>query len=384
PPVATGAPSRIWTGPFLLAWAASFVSTLAIHSYVHLPGLLEEWGASEALIGAAISTTSLTALLARPLVGRFMDERGRRGVALVGGVVHVAACALYPTIGGVGVWLFVVRGVHGLATAMLFSVFFTMAADLVPEARRTEGMALFGVSGMLPISLGPLLGDVVLRHADFQALFLILLALAGVGFLASLSLPETRPKVQARPPGGMKKALLQPSLRPLWFVGVVFAVALTAYFVFLKTFVKAAGIGEISSFFTPYAVTAVLLRVFLGWVPDRIGVKRALFPALGLLGLGLVGLAFATEAWHVALIGVVCGMGHGYVFPILSSLIVTRAPAEDRGAAVTLFTALFDVGILLGGPLLGGVADWMGHRAMFVVAAALTALGLAVFARWDR
>ena len=154
--------------------------------------------------------------------------------------------------------------------------------------------------------------------------------------------------------------------------------------VFLKTFVKAAGIGEISSFFTPYAVTAVLLRVFLGWVPDRIGVKRALFPALGLLGLGLVGLAFATEAWHVALIGVVCGMGHGYVFPILSSLIVTRAPAEDRGAAVTLFTALFDVGILLGGPLLGGVADWMGHRAMFVVAAALTALGLAVFARWDR
>jgi MFS family permease len=83
----------------------------------------------------------------------------------------VTVCALYLTVHQLGPWLYAVRIVHGIAEAMLFAALFTHAADLIPPARRTEGMALFGVSGLLPISLGGLLGDLILQRAGYAQLF---------------------------------------------------------------------------------------------------------------------------------------------------------------------------------------------------------------------
>src|SRR4029078_10378154 len=97
--------------------------------------------------------------------------RGRRLVILTGGGLNVLVCALYPTIHSLGPWLYVVRIAHGIAEAMLFAALFTQAADVIPPARRTEGIALYGISGLLPISLGGLLGDVILTHAGYVRLF---------------------------------------------------------------------------------------------------------------------------------------------------------------------------------------------------------------------
>jgi len=385
----------IFTRPFLLAFAASFAINVSFHSFVHFPGLLQQLHASETYIGAAVAALSLVGLLVRPAIGRAMDATGRRRVALFGAAVNVGACLLYlsiqqaPLFGVVPyeAWVFVVRGVHGVAEAALFSVLFTMAADLVPARRRTEGIALFGVSGMLPVSLGALLGDAILAHAGYAELFYACSGLAALGFVILVAMPETRPPDVdgAEPPGGFGAALRHPRLMPVWLVGVIFAIALTSYFAFLKTFALAQDDSfQVSHFFTPYAIVAVVLRLFFGWIPDRLGPKRTLFPAMGTLALGAVLLAYAEGPTPVAFAGVFCGLGHGYAFPIINSMVVTRAPAADRGSAVTLFTALFDAGALIGAPLLGLVADLQGHRPMFLTAAALTVIGLLAFAHLDR
>ena len=38
--------------------------------------------------------------------------------------------------------------------------------------------------------------------------------------------------------------------------------------------------------------------------------------------------------------GLLCGIGHGYCFPVLTSQVVTRAPDNMRGTALALFTGL--------------------------------------------
>ena len=374
---------RIWSVAFALAFAAHLLAGLSLHGLIHLPGLLESWGAGATLIGVVISTMSISAIVVRPWVGKWMDERGRRGVIIVGCLVHALSCVAYLGIDVVGAALFAVRIVQGIADAMIFSAFFTVAADLVPEARRTEGIAIFGVSGMLPISLGPLIGDLVLAHAEYRELFWVLSALAFVAFGAALFIPETRPD-NAEPPSGLITALGQRRLRPLWMAGIVFALALTSYFVFLKNHVEHEGIGTVSTFFTPYAITAVVLRLVAGWVPDRFGPRRMLFPSMLFLAAGIAGLGFATTATHVILMGVLCGLGHGYTFPIISTLIVNRTPPQDRGSALTIFTALFDVGLLVGGPILGAIVDTVDAPTMFVVAAGIAVTGLVAFGVWDR
>lgn len=372
------------TLPFLLCFAGNFCQALCFNLFLHLPGFLRDLGANEMMIGWLAALISVAAIVVRPAIGRAMDTRGRRVVILVGGALNVIVCLLYGAIDAIGPALACVRILHGAAEAMLFSAFFTLAADLVPESRRTEGLALFGVSGILSISLGGLLGDVILARGSYATLFAIAAMFATLSFLMSWGLRDVRTGgADERPARGFLAAARQRDLTPLWMLGIVFATALAAVFTFVKTFVLDTGIGSVGLFFSAYSGAAVVLRLFFGWVPERIGPKRALFPALGALVIGLAGLALARTAGTVALAGAFTGLGHGFTFPILSGLVVQRARAAERGVALSLFTALFDVGGLLGAPMFGALLASAGYATMYGAAAVVALGGALVFAQWD-
>ena len=379
-----GARGAVLSPRFVLAAVANFLQTLAFNLYLHFPGYLKDLGADEVQIGLVFGVGAAAAIAARPTIGHAMDARGRRSVILVGGVLNVLVCALYPTIRTLGPWLYVVRIGHGIAEAMLFAGLFTYATDLLPPARRTEGMALYGVSGLLPMSLGGLLGDLILRHADYITLFHVSVALAAASLLLSWPLREPRREVHELPARGFAASASQRNLLPLWFIGTVFAVVLAANFTFLKTYVMATGIGSVGLFFTCYSVAAILLRIFLAWVPDRIGLKRALFPSLGAVALSFILLAFAATPFAVGMAGVLGGLGHGFTFPVLSALVVERARPSERGAAISIYTALFDAGALIGAPVLGAVIHLAGYTAMYLVSSVLMVGGAVAFALWDR
>lgn len=373
------------TPAFLLCFVGNFVQCLAFNLYLHLPGFLQRIGADEVMIGFIAGLTAATAIVSRPLVGRGMDSNGRRFVILVGGILNVIVLCLYLTVTTIGPWVFVVRILHGLAESMLFSGFFTYAADIVPASRRTEGIALFGVSAMLPISLGGLLGDWILRWGNFEYLFVVSIAFAVVSLVLSVPLQDRRPSlasgVRSR---GFVATTFQPDLLPLWFVGTIFATAATSVFVFLKTFVMESGIGSVGLFFTAYAIAAVSLRLRLGWLPDRYGPKRLLYPSLGVMALGLALIPLAEGSRLLVVAGVLSGLGHGFAFPILSGLVVTRAREVERGAAMAIFTALFDAGVLVGGPLLGFLIQLGGYALMYFSAAGMLVAGTVIFLFWDR
>lgn len=374
---------RLVTLPFALAGLANLMHGLALHGYLHLPGYLRELGGDEAIIGLVIGLMSGAAIAIRPVAGRVMDGSGRRPVIVAGGVLHLLSCALYLTVHDIGPWLVVVRALQGFAQGAIFSALFTYAADIVPASRRTEGIGLFGVSGLLPISLGGLLGDFVLARGTYRDLFLVSTVIAALALLVSLPLKEpVRPRGAAG--RGFVGAFRQPDLMPIWVVGSAFAMGLAGVYTFVKPFVEEERVGSMGLFFSSYAGAAILLRVAFGWVPDRIGPKRALFPAIGSIALALFVLSVSHGALWMAIGGVLAGLGHGFAFPILSAMVVTRAHPSDRGSAVALFTAIFDAGILLGSPLLGVIARASDLRTMFAAASALPLIGALSFFLWDR
>lgn len=369
----------------MFAWLANLAQGMAFTMFLHFPGFLKELGAEEVQIGLIVGLTAVASIAVRPSVGRAMDVRGRRPVILFGNFVNVAVLALYLTVNELTAWLYTVRIVHGFAEALLFTALFTYGADQVPPSRRTEGIALFGISGMLPIALGGVLGDFILARWDFDFFFVVVL---GFGLLSLvLSLPLTEPETTGATRHESRSfltSLTQQDLLPLWWITFVFSLALTAYFTFLKTFVIDTGIGSVGLFFSAYAATAIGLRLFAAWLPDRVGPKRVLFPALASMALGFVVLASATGSGAVAVAGVLCGAGHGYAFPIVMGMVVERAAAADRGSAMAIFTGLFDVGALLGGPAFGAMIRFGSYPIMFLAAGAWMLAGGMAYAWWDR
>ncbi|MBX3128907.1 MAG: MFS transporter [Polyangiaceae bacterium] len=381
------AASPLLTRAFALAWLASFAQGLALHSYVHLSGFLDALGANAVLIGWTFSTLAIAALVTRPFIGRAMDRHGRRGVILTGAVLHIVACAAYLTIERLGPWLFVVRALHGIAEAMIFSSLFTYAADIIPESRRTEGMALFGVSGLLPVAIAGVLGDLVIAPHGYRAFFALAVTFSVFGLLASLPLRDAPRESGGAPARGYWVTLLEPRLRPIWWMGAAFATSVSTLFIFLKAYVLQTGNGSVGSFFAAYTAAAIVLRLGFGWIPDRVGPIRALYPSILLLSAGLALLGVTTSVAGLVTAGVLAGFGHGFGFPILAGLVISRARASERGAAVSLFTALFHAGMLVGGPLFGVIAREFGYATTFWCAGAgllLSTLGFIALERSPR
>lgn len=372
------------SGRFVLAWLLSFSSGLAFFLFVHFPRYLEDLGASTTEIGVVVASTALAAIAIRPALGRVMDRRGRRPVILAGSAVHLLALVLYPTIDSIGPWLYTVRVLHGLGEALTFASIFTYAADLVPEGRRAQGLALFGVSGMLPIAVGGILGDALLSRGDFDAVFTAAIILGAVALLLAIPLRESAAPAPDSTRISFTASLTQRDLLPLWWVTLVFSFALTAYFTFLRTFVDTTGVGSVGTFFGAYAGTAITLRLVAGWVPDRLGLTRVLYPSMILFAAGLVVISSARSGGAIAFAGVLCGAGHGYGFPILYALSFGRALEGSRGSASAIFTGLFDMGALVGAPVLGAIVAWLDYPAMFRIAAVWVLGGLTWFALWER
>ncbi|MFO0631318.1 MAG: MFS transporter [Nannocystaceae bacterium] len=371
---------------FVLGFLANFAHALAFHAYVHLPGRVVELGAREIELGIIIATMAVAAIACRPLVGVLLDRRGRRGIARVGSIINVVACAAYLAVDDLGPLIYVIRVAHGVAEAMLFSVLFTIAADVVPPARRTQGIAIFGISGMIPLSLAGWLGDALLRVSSYDALFAATVVAAIVGSVACFALPDSRPSPHegSAPARPFLQAVLAPPLRPVWVVGLGFSLAAASYFAFLKTYVAEREVGSVGSFFAAYTVAAIALRLGFGRLPDRMGPRPTLLPAIACTAIAVALLAEARSDVTVVWAGVLGGIGHGYAFPILSALTVTRAAPSERGMALSTFTALFDLGLVLGGPSFGLVLELFDYRAMFWSASALTWISLVVFVLWDR
>lgn len=374
------------TRAFVLAALANTMVSLAGSLFVHLPGFLQQLGAGEAHIGRIMAAQALGAILAWPLVGRAMDAHGRRVVILAGVALFVGVVGLYLSIHALGPGVYAVRLLDGIAAMMWYTALFTYAADLVPAQRRTEGLALFGVSGLIPVGLGAQFGDVILAYATYRELFLAALGFAVLGLIVCLPMRNVRAvhSGQRVPPRGVVATALQRNLLPVWLAALTFFIAVLALFTFMKTFVTTTGTGSVGSFFSGYAAMAVALRIFLGWLPDRLGARRMLGVAMSCYAFGFVALSMAHTPGHVLAAGLLCGAGHGYTFPVLLSLVVARARPQERGVATAFFTALDWLGLLVAGPTVGYFIERTGYGVAFMGLALLLAAGIGGFYLLDR
>jgi len=374
--------SRLITRTFIALFLANTFQSLSFFLFVHFPSFVQELGGGEVVIGFLVGATAVSSILARPVIGQATDRRGRRPLILAGFIINIVAISAYFTVEGLGVGITAIRILHGIGEATLFTTLFTLAADIVPADRRTQALTLFGVSGVGQIAFGGIIGDWALATGGFDRLFGLALLFVVLGLVLMIPVEEP-PSTFSEASPGFFAASRNRRLIPIWIATLVFSLGVTPYFAFLATFIPEVGFGTVGGFFASYAIVAVGLRLMLSWLPDRVGPKRVLFVAFGSLAGGLALLGLATSSAGILVAGALCGMGHGFIFPILYAMTIDRAKPENRGSAMALYTGLFDVAAFIGAPTLGWVIQGAGYTTMWVSAALVVVIGALVFARMD-
>lgn len=167
----------------------------------------------------------------------------------------------------------------------------------------------------------------------------------------------------------------------IFLVGVPFlllSAGLELYPLHLGT-ISLAGLGLIS-------LGAVVL-LLCGWIFGSIGAGRAkLLITVGLAANMLVFLLLprANSIVEIGALAFLDGICFSTVSPLSLSLLMLRTPKRRVGAAMGIYGAAEDVGLILG-PLLGGVA-WaqFGIEGAYLLLASSFAVMIAVFASLQR
>lgn len=372
------------TRDFFLLFGAHLFFGFAFWPYVLLPVFLQDFGADLAKIGIIMGTASFAGILIRPGIGLALDGIGRRICLISGGIIFMLANLSYLRIEGIGLEIFGIRLLHGFGVGILMATFFTLAADIIPPSRRTEGIALFGVSGHLSGAIGVPLGEQLIRVGGYSLLFKVCAGFAGLSILTSLYIREPRHNAVGLSIRRFLQIALQRSTRIPLMTTVSFALGIASYMVFLTPYAKSVQLAFVSYFFLTYSLTAITIRLIAGSWPDRFGLKKVLYPSLVSLASGIVLISFWPTPAGLVISGMLCGLGHGFIFPILSTLVINRGHDGNRGSMMTLFTLFFDIGIFIGAPFWGVIAKWYGYQPMFFLAAAVILLSLASFLFLDR
>ena len=371
-------------GPnFAKVFAAALLQEMSFFLMVHFPGYLDGLGITESLIGVLYAGAAVLALSCRPLLGRVLDLTHRRTVLLVTGLLNaIVILALAATIAwGPLLWcLFLAQRVLQIA---IFTAMMTYGADSLPVEHRTQGLALLGLAGLFPIAVGGVAGDLVIEAFGFGALFLLAAAASLTGWLLVWRLPVL-PILGRRPRRGFWAALVQRNLLPLWWVTLSFSIGLETLFTFTRTYVADRGIGSTGLFFGVYGVAAASMRIFGGRHYDRVPQRPFVVGALVAYGLGLALMALAGSVTVLVVAAVSGGLGHGAVFPILTSQVVSRARTAERGSAMSIFTSIFDIALLVAAPAVGVLIDGFSYRVAFTTVALALGFGAVVYTFWDR
>ena len=119
-----------------------------------------------------------------------------------------------------------------------------------------------------------------------------------------------------------------------------------------------------------------LMGPFMTALMQRIGIKRTILGALGLLAIGSIGSAFVTQIWQLYLTwGLLIGLGASATGFGGAALVANRWFVERRGLVIGLLTASNASGQLVFLPILAALAGSFGWVSV-PVAITLTLLAL--------
>jgi len=365
----------------LLFWSsmASLLPTLSLY--------VQSVGGTKQQIGFVMGAFAIGLLLSRAQLGKLADSRGRKQVLLVGTSVAAIAPVGYLLAQSIPL-LLLIRAFHGISIAAFTTAYSALVTDLSPPGKRGELIGYMSLVSPIGLAFGPAIGGFVQAWVGYTPLFAMsaTFAATAVFFTCKIAEPNFADLTKSDSLSDDKNSqkywqmLWNPRVRVpalvLLVVGLVFGTLST----FMPLFIQETKANlNPGLFYSTAAIASFGMRVVTGRASDKYG--RGLFISGGLICyiLSMLLLYLANNSGAFLISALFEGCAGGTVMPMMVTLMSDRCEPHERGRLFSICIGGFDLGIAIAGPTLGFVAEQVGYRNMFGLAAGLAGLALLIF-----
>lgn len=319
----------------------------------------ESLGASAFLTGLAVGMYSLSNTFGNIISGFLTDRKGPFVILVLGLLTTGLSLSLYNLVED-PTTLLIVRFIHGLVAGFIVPAAFTFLANATKQEKRGKGSAISGAFVGIAAIIGPAFSGILASRTNVPFVFNITAScMLLLGILTFFILKSNQIKKEKSTPSthipisvffnnsGTLKA----------FAGaffLMFSQGVIAYLLPLK--VQSLGFdsrlsGTLMSTFGIIAVLVFILptnRIF-----DKVAPIKTLSLGIGLMGVSQLLISQADSSTLLYLAMACYGIGFGFLFPSINSLLIDSTTADIRGKAYGYFYAFFSLGVVLGSSLLG-------------------------------
>lgn len=356
---------KLWTRNFVLICLSYFTFCIAFHSLLPtLPIYIEKFGGTTGMAGLAMAALTVSAVIIRPICGWALDRYGRKFILFAGILIFMLPSMVFIFMLPI-IPLLLLRFVQGFGWGIGTTSQGTVVSDIIPGKRLGEGLGFYSLANSLSLALAPAIGLFLVDRLSFQSLFINSSVLTAIALFLAMGIkyPKIEISNKVSKMVFMEKAAVRPSM-----VTLLVTITYSTFLSFLALFVIQKGMATAGVFFTVLAATMFITRPLAGMIVDkmgRVGYDLIVYTSIATIILAMIVIAQTSSALHLALGGILYGIGFGSIQPAMLAMCINSVAPDKKGAANATYWTAFDIGVAAGSVIWGIIAGYFGYVLMF-------------------
>lgn len=337
-------------------------------------------GASQFTIGLLMALYAIVPLLVAVHVGRLADRMGPRVPMLIGTAGVTVGLLLPPLFPGLST-LYVAALVLGSTFHFFFITVQGIAGGIGGSEHRARNFALVGMGFSAAGFIGPFLAGLAIDHLGHLQAFLILAAfpLLPVAMLLFKPgfLPKARKRTGSAAPATAFDLWRNPGLRKTFIASGIISSGWDLFQFYFPVYGHSVGLSAsaIGAVLGVFALATFVIRIFLPPLAKRFSEAEILTYGIFTAAVAFVLFPLTQDAYLLAAIAFLLGLGVGCGQPMSMSLIYALAPpgraAECAGLRVTVNNFMH----LLIPIFFGSLGTAFGYTLVFVTNSVMLGAG---------
>ncbi|MDR2771166.1 MAG: MFS transporter [Clostridiales Family XIII bacterium] len=372
---------KLWTRNFILLTIVN-MSFMFGFNMMHptIPLFITDMGGTKAQVGLIAAAFSVTAIITRFFAPLILQKFGKGRMLRVGVALTLAvtfACGFAKAL--LPILLF--RALQGVGFGFVSTLTTTLAADLLPDERRGEGIGYFGMGITAVTAISPALGLFLVENASFFSMFLtasagqLLSILTLFAFAPPAHVTERNPDA---PRLSLKNSFFEPRLFLQCAMLLCMGAARSAEQNFLSLLAVDRAIAGLPLYYIFQTAVCFVAKFLTGRLYDKKGPMWSVLPGGVCWLLAFLIMSFSHNLGVLLIAGFFSGFGMGALLPSMQTWCISRVGAERRSVASALNFNFYDIGIGGGALVLGRLFGASGSAVAFRAASACMAVFLVI------